>query len=147
MSFSPTNGWWKFGTYPLQNTTQLYRKTSSWTLQVSEWISELMEEIIIYKHLSLYPKISVVFTSYQGDCSLYQTDTATENQNQAKEPSLTGYFYKTLLNLRFKEYCRGGCGWIVRARRSGSFLWDLFPSNIRSHTHKNLTNRTAQTWT
>ena len=46
---------------------------------------------------------------------------------------------KHFLHQRLKEYCRREDGKIVRSRRSGSLLWDVSPSNIRSYSHRVLT--------
>lgn len=49
-----------------------------------------------------------------------------ENHNQLKcrvvESSSNGYIYKTLPQIKLREYCRGGGGKIVRAKESVSFL-------------------------
>lgn len=56
--------------------------------------------------------------------------TITENYNQPKckimEPDPNGYFYKTLLYLRFTEHWRRGIRNIVRVGRSGSFGTRLY---------------------
>lgn len=60
--------------------------------------------------LNICPE-SVVFTPHQGNFSLQQMETKTENHNQPNcrvvGPSPNGHIYKTLY-LRLKGHCRWG---------------------------------------
>jgi hypothetical protein len=80
-----------------------------------------------------------------GECSfhplsrklLFAAETTVENHKQPKgrvgDPSLNGYFYKTLLYLRIREHFGRGDRKIERVRRQGDC--SEFPSNVRSYTH------------
>lgn len=80
----------------------------------------------LYKHLSLYPEISVVIMLYQINVILQQIETVTENCDQSKcivvESRPSGDIYQTLPHLRLREPCGRRGGKIVRGRGSGSLL-------------------------
>lgn len=82
--------------------------------------------IAIFKHLSVYLQISVVFILHQEEFSMQKLENTTEKYNQSigrvVDPRPSGYIYKTLLHLRFREHCKRRDRKLVRVRVPGSLL-------------------------
>lgn len=92
----------------------------------SHWFIKPAQSLTsIYKHLSLYPQVSAVFTPHHRDFSAVERDTTTENPQPIPtvNPSPNRYLYKTLPRLRLGELCRRAGG-TTGDRGSWSWLWD-----------------------
>jgi hypothetical protein len=85
---------------------------------------EIQKLSAAYKHLSLYPKTSVVFTFHQGNCSLNQIDFRKELLIKIWGCSQISKIHKTFLYLRLGIYCSRGGREIVRGIGIGSLQWD-----------------------
>lgn len=88
----------------------------------------------------LYIQISVIFTPHPGNLFLQHIKTICCKPQAIKyrivEPRSNRYIYKILPHLRPRGHCRREGRKIVRASRSGSFLWYCVSNNIRNYTHK-----------
>lgn len=97
----------------------------------------------IYKHLCLYPEISVEFTPLQENFPLQLTKTTTVKPQPINMQSFEAYcqwiHLQTLPYLRLREHfkvCVGGVQTVCRSLRMRESDENVSPSNLRSDTHK-----------
>ena len=90
--------------------------------------------------ISSYSQLSAALSIHQGNVSLPQMETTTENHNQSKcrvvEPSPNGYIYKTLQSLKFREHCEKGVERLQESEDRGASCEIVSPGNSRSYTHE-----------